>query len=180
MLPFGDEVLLQRVVRVLRDVVDPIVVVAAEGQELPALPNDVLIARDDREYLGPLNGLAMGLEALAGRAAVAYLTACDVPFLKPTFVQRVLDSLGEHDVAIPDVGGYRHPLAAAYRLAVLPTVRALIDENRLRPVYVADQCRTIVLKATDFANVDPELASLRNVNTPDEYEAARADLRILG
>ena len=60
-LPFGDEVLLQRVVRILQTVFDPIVVVAAPDQELPVLPDSVVVARDDREYLGPLNGLAVGL-----------------------------------------------------------------------------------------------------------------------
>src|SRR5215216_3969334 len=89
-LPFGDEVLLQRVVRILSAVVDPIVVVAAPDQELPSLPPATLIARDDREYLGPLNGLATGLSALRGRADVAYLSSCDVPFLRAAFVQRVV------------------------------------------------------------------------------------------
>jgi hypothetical protein len=38
MLPFGPERMLQRVVRLLREVVRPVVGVAAEGQELPGLP----------------------------------------------------------------------------------------------------------------------------------------------
>src|SRR5215213_4616179 len=89
-LPFGDEVLLQRVVRVLREVVEPVVVVAAPDQDLPPLPAGVLVARDDREYLGPLNGLAAGLAALGSRAGAAYLSSCDVPFLLPGFVRRVI------------------------------------------------------------------------------------------
>src|SRR5829696_4122062 len=52
-LPFGNETLLQRTVRVLGEVVDPIVVVAAPDQDVPGLPPSVLVARDDREYLGP-------------------------------------------------------------------------------------------------------------------------------
>src|SRR6476660_6877923 len=79
-LPFGPEVLLQRIVRILREVVEPVVVVTSPEQELPALPELVVIARDDRPYLGPLNGLAAGLAALAGRVEVAYLSSCDVPF----------------------------------------------------------------------------------------------------
>src|SRR5205085_12330412 len=82
-LPFGTELLLQRVVRVLRDVVEPVVVVAAPDQEVPPLPVGVFRARDDREYLGPLNGLATGLAALHGQVAAAYLSSCDVPFLLP-------------------------------------------------------------------------------------------------
>lgn len=169
-LPFGNEVLLQRVVRVLSEVVDPIVVVAAAGQELPFLPPATLVARDDREYLGPLNGLAAGLAALRGRADIAYLSSCDVPFLRPSFVRRILGELGGADVCVPEVGGYRHPLAAAYRVSVSPKIRELIEANLLRPVYLTELVPTRVLMEADLDEAD--LASLRNVNTPEEYEAA--------
>jgi len=171
-LPFGDEVLLQRVVRILSQVVEPIVVVAAREQPLPALPEPIILVRDAREYLGPLNGLAEGLAALEGRAEVAYLSSCDVPFLRPGFVRRVLDRLGGASVCLAEVGGFKHPLAAAYRIEALPVVRSLLDTGRLRPVYVTELVKTQILSAEDFADVDPDLSSLRNLNTPEEYEAA--------
>src|SRR5262245_59514400 len=101
-LPFGDEVLLQRMVRILSDVVEPIVVVAAPDQSLPALPEHVQIARDESEFLGPLNGLATGLASLGDEVPVAYLSSCDVPFLRPAFVRRVIESLGDADICMPD------------------------------------------------------------------------------
>src|SRR5262249_49022696 len=137
-LPFGDEVLLQRAVRTLSEVVHPIVVVAAPGQDLPRIPASIRIVRDEREYLGPLNGLAEGLAALDGLSEVAFLSSCDVPFLRPAFIGRIVESLGDSSVCMPEVGGYKHPLAAAYRIAVLPVVRTLLAENRLRPAYLAD------------------------------------------
>src|SRR5688572_30701351 len=78
-LPFGPELMLQRVVRILSGIVRPIVVVAAPSQQLPALPPDVLIARDEREGRGPLEGLLVGLASVAGHAEAAYATGCDVP-----------------------------------------------------------------------------------------------------
>src|SRR5262249_11142430 len=92
-LPFGGGLMLQRVVRVLRAVVEPVVVVAAPGQDVPELPPDVQIVRDEIEGKGPLGGLAAGLAALEGCAEAAYLSSCDVPFLKPEFVQRVVGCL---------------------------------------------------------------------------------------
>ena len=62
--PFGPETMLQRVVRLLGTVVSPIVVVAAREQELPELPADVIVTRDEREARGPLEGLRAGLKAL--------------------------------------------------------------------------------------------------------------------
>ena len=176
-LPFGPEVLLQRTVRILAEVVNPVVVVAAPDQELPDLPASVLVARDDREHLGPLNGLGTGLAALVGRAEVAYLSACDVPFLLPTLVRRVVDRLGDADICLPEAGGFKHPLAAAYRVRVRPVVDELVAANQLRPIALTERVRTRVLTAAEITDIDPELDSLRNVNTPDEYEAA---LRLAG
>jgi molybdenum cofactor guanylyltransferase len=175
-LPFGDEVLLQRVVRVLREVVSPVAVVAAPGQDLPPMPADVLAVRDDREYLGPLNGLAAGLAALSGIVDIAYLSSCDVPFLRPAFVRRVIERIGDADISMPEVGGFKHPLAAAYRMSVLPAVRELLAANRLRPVFLTEMRPTRILREIDLNEVDPGLRSLRNLNTPEDYAAALDEL----
>lgn len=171
-LPFGSETLLQRTVRVLGEVVDPIVVVAAPDQEVPELPPSVVVARDGREYLGPLNGLGTGLAALACRAEVAYLSACDVPFLVSAFVRRIVSRLGDADVCLPEAGGFKHPLAAAYRVRIRPAVSELVAGNQLRPLLLTERLPTRVLTPADFADVDPKVDSLRNVNSPEEYDAA--------
>ena len=177
-LPFGGEVMLQRVVRVSREVVDPVVVVAAPGQEVPDLPAGVVIVRDQIEGKGPLAGLAAGLTALEGKADAAYLSSCDVPFLKPEFVRRVISLLGDASVCVPRVDGYHHPLASVYRVGVLPHVRELLAADRLRPVFLFDTVPTRVVEPAALADVDPEFASLRNLNTPEDYEAAIREARL--
>jgi molybdenum cofactor guanylyltransferase len=171
-LPFGSELMLQRVVRILSEVVSPIVVVAAPGQDLPPLPSEVQIVRDERDGFGPLQGLAAGLEALQGRAEAAYLSSCDVPFLQPAFVRRMIELRAENAICVPHVGGYHHPLAAVYRVDVLGTVNRLLDENRLRPVFLFESLSTRIVEAAELADVDPTFQSLRNLNTPEEYEGA--------
>lgn len=174
-LPFGDELMLPRVVRVLRAVVDPVVVVAAPGQDVPPLPAGVEVVRDEIEGKGPLGGLAAGLAALDGRTDAAYLSSCDVPFLKPEFVRRVIELLAAA-VAVPRVGDYFHPLAAAYRLSVGGEVLKLLAADRLRPVFLFDVVPTRVIEPHELADVDPDLRSLRNLNTPADYETALREL----
>jgi len=179
-LPFGDETLLQRTVRVLSDVVHPVIVVAAPGQDVPELPADVAIIRDEVEGRGPLVGLAAGLAALQGIVEAVYLSACDVPFLKPEFVRRVIE-LGHlttgFAASVPKVDGYLHPLAAVYRVEVLSHVRELLALNRLRTAGLFDVVPTRIIEPHELAEADPDLRSLRNVNTPEEYEAALRELR---
>ena len=104
-------------------------------------------------------------------------TSCDVPFLKPAFVRRLIELLGEHFICVPRVGEYHHPLAAVYRIGVADAVARLLEENRLRPVFLFDAVPTRIVEATELADVDQAFETLRNLNTPQEYYTA---LRQLG
>ena len=177
-LPFGDETMLQRVVRIVREVVDPVVVVAAPDQDVPSLPAEIEIVRDIEQGRGPMQGLLAGLTALEGKVDAAYLSSCDVPLLQPAFVQRMIDLLGDHAIAVPQVDGFPHPLAAVYRLAVQPAVRELLAANRLRPAFLFDALPTVRVSADQLVVVDPQLLSLRNLNTPDEYEAVLREFAV--
>jgi len=177
-LPFGDEAMLQRVVRLLGEVVSPIVVVAAREQSLPPLPDTVMITRDEREAKGPLEGIRAGLSALPPSIDAAYITSCDVPLLAPAFVQRMIELMGDHDIAVMEVDGFPHPLSAIYRRHTLPHVESLLASDRLRPVFLFEAVRTRRVKPEEMTAVDPELRTLRNLNTPEDYRAALADAGI--
>src|SRR5260370_16937939 len=75
-LPFGGEFMLARVVRLLAQAVQPIVVVAAPDQAVPPLPAEIAIVRDEEKDRGQLEGMAAGLTALAGTAYAPYLSSC--------------------------------------------------------------------------------------------------------
>jgi molybdopterin-guanine dinucleotide biosynthesis protein A len=174
-LPFGNETMLQRVVRLLGTVVSPIVVVAAQDQPLPGLPENVAITRDEREQRGPLEGLRAGLKALPDSVDAAYVTSCDVPLLEPRFVERMLALLGDHDIAVMEIDGFPHPLSAVYRRDTLPHVESLLAKDRLRPVFLFDAVRTRRVRPEEMTAVDPQLSTLRNLNTREDYLAALAD-----
>jgi molybdopterin-guanine dinucleotide biosynthesis protein A len=155
-LPFGPETMLARVVRLLGEAVGPIVVVAGPGQELPELPSAIRVARDRRPNRGPLEGLAVGLQALGDQTRASFVAACDVPLLKPAFVRRVIELAVGYEIAVPHVGGFEEPLAAVYRRSVLSQVEALLAAGRLRPAYLFDQVRTRRITAEELTDVDPE------------------------
>src|SRR5689334_22157937 len=175
-LPFGPELMLPRVVRILSAVVSPIVVVAAADQELPPLPAEVLLARDEREARGPLEGLRAGMRILARRGCPPeqpiFATSCDAPLLAPEFVRQVLAALGANQAAVPVEEGFFHPLAAAYRLSVLPEIETLLAGDQLRPACLFDRVPTSRMCAAALRESDAQLLSLRNCNRPEDYLAA--------
>ena len=168
-LPFGPETLLQRVVRILIEVLEPVVVVAGPEQELPSLPGNVRIARDRQPGLGPLSGLATGLSELHQDCDAAFVTGCDTPLLKTEFIQRMCRELGDGDVAVCRQESYLHPLAAVYRTRLAEMAQAYVEQGRLRPGQLIQNCDARVIEVDALRTVDPELHSLRNLNTPEEY-----------
>ena len=171
-LPFGPELMLQRVARLLGEAVEQIVVVAAPGQELPPLPEAVHVVHDQREGRGPLEGIAAGLRVLAGTADAAYVTSCDVPLLEPAFVRRMFELLGEHQIVVPKDEKYHHPLAAVYRTDVVPHVEQLLAKDRMRPFFLFEMSDTLEIDAEQMRAVDARLGTLQNINRPEDYESA--------
>lgn len=183
-LEWHGSTLLRRVTGIVARAVDGLVVVVrAPGQPLPALDPAVEVCQDPQEGLGPLQGLAAGLAALAGRAEVAFGCSTDLPFLHPAFVRRVLAAaVPDVDVVLPHARGYPQPLAAAYRTGLAPLVEKLVAARRLRPAFLFEECAVrrlddaALLADPVLAALDPELDSVLNVNEPADYAAARSRL----
>ncbi len=181
-LAWHGSTLLRRVTGILaRSLAGPVVVVSAPGQSLPALACGIEVVADSREGRGPLQGLAAGLTAIGDRAPVAYVSSTDVPLLHPAFVRAVLGALDDQvDVVLPEIGGYRQPLSAAYRTNLLATVEKLIAADRMRPAFLFERSRVLRMTADELladptlARLDPQLASVSNLNEPADYNRAHA------
>ena len=181
-LDWHGSTLLRRVTGLAQRTVDgPVVVVRAPGQQLPQIPPSVEVVSDAREGRGPLQGLAAGLAAIGGRAEVAYVSSTDVPLLHPAFMRRVIGAFtAEVDVVLPEIHGFRQPLSAAYRARLLPEVETLIAADKLKPAFLFERCRVLrlddaaMLRDGALAASDPDLASVCNLNEPEDYDQAHA------
>lgn len=174
LLPFGGQTMLQVVVETLRPVVSPVVVVRSAGQDLPELPADVLITEDEKPDLGPLAGLCAGMAALVeaplGRDSV-FTASCDAPLLKPDVVRYLIGSRGKHDIAAVRDGEFCHAVAAVYSARLLPRIREMLRERRLRLQSLIEASDARFVEAGEIRRFDPDLHSFRNANTPQEYAA---------
>jgi molybdopterin-guanine dinucleotide biosynthesis protein A len=188
----GSTLLHRTVAIVARATGGPVVVVRANGQDLPDLPGNTTVVDDPREGKGPVQGIAAGLAAVGDQAESVFVTSTDLPFLHPAFIRRVLRALEPPasaavtgpdvtgpDVVLPVARGYPQPLAAAYRTSLAPAAERLVESGRLRPAFLFEECTVVrlddaaLLADPVLAALDPDLDSVLNVNTPADYLAAR-------
>ena len=166
-LPFGDELLLPRVVRLVREVASEVLLVAREGQ---ALPGGLEAVRDPAEGLGPLAGIAAGLEAMAGERA--FVAACDMPLLRPALARRLLELSHGFDACVPVVDGFAVPTCAVYSKAVAGLARELVAARELRPKALLASVKTRFVPGDELRDLDPELESFLDCDTEEGYRAA--------
>jgi molybdenum cofactor guanylyltransferase len=175
LLPFGNETMLERVARIVGSSIDPqeIVVVAATNQELPALPSTIKVVRDHEEYQGPLPALACGFAALPN-ADAAFVTGCDAPLLTPEFIEFLFAHLDDADAVVAQDADRMYPLCAVYRTRVSETIERQFtnSDHSLHGLLAKINANHIPVES--LREVDPELASLRNVNNHADYIAALA------
>ena len=147
-----------------------VVVVRAAGQASPELPAGVILTEDREPGRGPLEGFAAGLAALPACESV-FLAACDAPLLRGEFVRLMFAELesGGAFAAVPLALGYRHPLCAAYRVGVREVVAETLAAGESAMGQLLARLAVRYVHEARLREVDAELASLRNVNTPGEY-----------
>jgi molybdopterin-guanine dinucleotide biosynthesis protein A len=168
LLPFDGEPLIVHTVRALQAHFAEVVVVAAPGQELPALP--VTLVRDEVAYQGPVGGILYGLQVASHE--VCFVTSCDAPFLNLRLVDYFLSLIENYDVVVPFWEERLQPLQAVYRRSVAPLLQEQLQRNELRPIFLYKKVRTYEVLSDAIRRFDPEGLSFRNMNSPEDYQAA--------
>ncbi len=153
-----------------------VVVVAAAGQQLPDIQSAVplRVVRDREPGLGPLAGMTAGFDAAANEACL--VVSCDAPLLVPELLQYLVESLGEHDAAIPEVGERRQPLMAVYRRSRCEGLfRARLGAGHLSVNAAIDSLERLnSIEAEDLREYDPDLLSFMGTNTREDLARVEA------
>lgn len=175
-LTWRQEPFLTRITRQLTTVAQPVIVVAAPGQALPPVAEGVRRVEDHHALQGPLAALQRGLEELGGSASRVFFCGCDAPLLAPQFVSRLASLLDrDHDLAIVDWQGRLQGCACLVRAGLRTQIEQLLHSGRRRLLDLVEVSRALIVDAGQLAEVDPQLWSLRGVNTPEQLAALIRD-----
>ena len=69
-----------------------------------------------------------------------------------------------------------YPLTAVYRTSVLGKVSRMVANQQLRVKDLLSQVQVCEVSSNDLRRVDPELQTLRNINTRAEYQQMLKDV----
>jgi molybdopterin-guanine dinucleotide biosynthesis protein A len=163
------ELLIERVIMRLRQVVAEIVLVTDRPERLAFL--GLPMTRDLYPGIGTLGGLHAGLAALHAKYAVA--VGCDMPFLNPDLLRYLVSLRDTYDVVMPQLGKYYEPLHAVYGTHCLPLIERTIQAGERRIMHALRGARVRYVQDAQIRAYDPHLRSFFNVNRPEDLERMR-------
>ena len=117
-----------------------------------------VVSDNEPGYHGPLMGIYSGLRA--AETPWVLVVPCDTPLLPDELVTRMVEAIGEHQIAVAHDGERLHPVVLLLEQALLDDleralaagerrVRAWLDRHSWTPAYITDG-------SLSFANLNTE------------------------
>jgi molybdopterin-guanine dinucleotide biosynthesis protein A len=178
-LELAGKPLIRHVVDAVGSVVDETIVVTNSeervGKYAMFMGSDVRFAVDVGELRSPLIGALTGFGAARGEYSL--LLPFDVPFVSRDVVLLLFELCQGKAAVIPRwPNGYIEPLHAVYRTRLaLEAARSAVAEGKLQVRALIENLREIRYVSTlVIQQLDPELLTFFNVNTPADLNKAVA------
>src|SRR5271156_1985129 len=131
---------------------------------------------DDWPGAGPLGGIATALRAAS--APWSLVVACDLPYLTKAWLEyavaRALAS--QADAVIPMNASGTEPLCAVYHQRAEPGIRRALTGGNKKVKDAIASLRVEIIEPAEWKAFDSEGYLFKNMNSPEDYEQARARL----
>ncbi|MGA8220718.1 MAG: molybdenum cofactor guanylyltransferase [Candidatus Acidiferrales bacterium] len=134
------------------------------------------VAADDWPAAGPLGGIATALRT--SRARWNLIVACDLPYLTKAWLEslvgRALASDGDAVLPMNERGA--EPLCAMYQARCEPAIRAALERGTRKVTDGLAGLRVENIEPAEWKAFDSEGLLFKNMNSPADYEEAKARL----
>lgn len=176
-LPSSGQVsFLQHLAEVMLAACEELVLVTRDGLQADTyakyVSSSVCIVVDEVPDCGPLMGIYTGLRAI--QAAHAFVCAVDTPLLQPSLLTFLLAQRCADTLVVPVVGDLPQVLLALYPRALLALIEERLQAGRRDPRSLLEVAATRYIPEEQLRQVDPDLRSFFNVNTPEELDRLRS------
>ena len=171
-LELGGRTLLARTLDLAASIDSPVMIVGERTKFARFGP----VVEDIYHEHGPLGGIQAALASTS--TELNLILAVDLPFLRPEFLRYLISRTRESSaiVTVPRALGGLQPLCGVYRGGFLaPAERSLrAGKNKIDALFAEVETRVIGENELRNAGFGDEM--FHNVNTPDDWERAQAEL----
>jgi molybdenum cofactor guanylyltransferase len=166
-LPIEGQSILDRLVALFRAFFDPIIIVTNQPRDY--LDEGVILVTDLVDIRSSLTGIYSGL--FYSPRPHAFIAGCDMPFLKRELLELILKNLeARWDVVVPVTEEGYQPLSAIYSRRCLEPIAGQLAEGKLKVSHFYSRVRIKKVPEISLRQVDPELKSFFNINTPGDMD----------
>ena len=168
-IDIGGRLVLDRLYSVFKSLFREIILVT--NDPLRYLEWDLKIVTDLFPYRSSITGIHAGL--FFATNPYAFIAACDVPFLKKELVCALVNyaKLGI-DAIIPQTLQGLEPLCSVYSTNCIKPVEQQIQRQQFQIQRFYSKIRTKYIPETVLREIDPDLRSFCNINTPEDLVMA--------
>lgn len=168
-LTIRGERILDRLYHIFRELFDEIILVTNEP--LHYLEWDLKIVSDLYPVRSALVGIHAGL--FYASHSHAFVTACDMPFLKKSVVEILLGEFEPRwDIILPATSDGHQPLCAIYSKRCIKRIEAQIEHESFKIAEIFPKVRVKKVSEASLRSADPDLTSFFNINTQKDLAAA--------
>ncbi len=170
-LELAGKPLILRAIEVAREAV-AVVKIVGDPRKFAAFGPVIEDVYHDR---GPLGGIHAALTN--SEAEWNLILAVDLPFVPAQFLKYLLaraDSSGA-TATVPYVAGYFQPLCAVYRKAFVSAADHALSEGKNKIDQLFSEVSLCAVSEEDIAASGFDVSIFRNLNTPEEWQAAKRD-----
>ncbi|MBN2568976.1 MAG: molybdenum cofactor guanylyltransferase [Deltaproteobacteria bacterium] len=168
-LKIGGEKLLDRTIRVFREIFQEIILVT--NSPLEYLDYDIRTVTDIIKGKAALGGIYTGL--FHASHTHAFVSPCDMPFLNGDFIKFMVEKIENYDIVVPQATGGLEALHAIYSKRCMPVIKRHMEKGNLKINTIYKKSKTLILAQETVVSFDPEEHMFLNINSPDDLEKLR-------
>lgn len=117
---------------------------------------------------GPIGGIYTALST--AQTPLCLCVACDMPFIRPEFLEYMIGRSAGYDVVVPVNDGRMEPLCAIYRDTCVPAIEDRIRTRKYKIAGFFDEVRVLRLVPEEGGFHDADL--FFNINDRADYDEA--------
>ncbi len=167
---FRDRYLVELIAEKLEKIFNEIIIVT--GRPEAYSKDRYRIIEDEIRGFGPLAGIHAGL--LNSGSMHNYVIACDMPFIKPDYVEYMMGLIkqqeGRAEGVITRLGEWIEPFNAFYSKSLLGRIEDSLDRGSRQINQMLKDSGVIYVSEAEARKFSPDWDMFTNINTLEDYE----------